>query len=336
MKRTGILPNRLKVITIILSLVIMSLAFPSCSKSGEAETITIGIPPLEQNTLIYLAEAQGLFHKKGLNVIIKDYDTGVGTINSLLSGEVDIAEAAEFPFIKPVFENQPMQIFAANDRFENDYLMVRKDGGINKAADLKGKKIGVIKGTILDFYLRRYLELDGISPKDVTIANTENTSQTTNFIVKGELDAVVAFQPHIDDIQTELGEQVLTWPVQENQLVYGILGSKDDWLKWNGDTTRRFLKSLDEADSYVRAHEVSAKKILQERMNLDSGYVASIWSQHHFSLSLDFSLIAAMTDEARWTISNNLTTETNLPDFHNYIYLDALKAVKPEAVNINP
>jgi NitT/TauT family transport system substrate-binding protein len=69
-------------------------------------------------------------------------------------------------------------------------------------------------------------------------------------------------------------------------------------------------------------------------MNYDADYMGTVWSENQFSLSLDQSLITAMEDEARWMIKNNLTTEKKVPDFMNYIYVDGLKAVKPEAVNI--
>jgi NitT/TauT family transport system substrate-binding protein len=59
-----------------------------------------------------------------------------------------------------------------------------------------------------------------------------------------------------------------------------------------------------------------------------------VWPQYTRSLSLDQPLITAMEDETRWMISNNLTTEKQVPDFLNYIYEDGLKAVKPEAVKI--
>jgi NitT/TauT family transport system substrate-binding protein len=62
--------------------------------------------------------------------------------------------------------------------------------------------------------------------------------------------------------------------------------------------------------------------------------MAKIWSQQQSSVTLDQSLIAAMEDEARWMIKNGLTTEKAVPDFTNYLYLDGLKAVKPEAVSI--
>jgi len=44
--------------------------------------------------------------------------------------------------------------------------------------------------------------------------------------------------------------------------------------------------------------------------------------------------MTTMEDEARWMISNRLTTEKTVPDFLDYISADGLKAVRPEAVNI--
>jgi NitT/TauT family transport system substrate-binding protein len=66
----------------------------------------------------------------------------------------------------------------------------------------------------------------------------------------------------------------------------------------------------------------------------DDAFMDIFWSESPFSLSLDQSLITAMEDEARWMIKNNLTAETKVPNFLDYIDEDALEAVKPDAVNI--
>ena len=103
------------------------------------------------------------------------------------------------------------------------------------------------------------------------------------------------------------------------------------------ETVRRLLKSLQEAEDYLLRHPDEAKAIvqrLQRRLNYDDSYIASVWPQHQFTLSLDQTLIVAMKDEAQWMINNNLTSEKEIPDFVNYIYIDGLKTVKPEAVNI--
>ena len=41
-----------------------------------------------------------------------------------------------------------------------------------------------------------------------------------------------------------------------------------------------------------------------------------------------------MEDQARWMINNNLTTEKNIPDFLDHIYVEGLKEANPEVLNI--
>ena len=74
--------------------------------------------------------------------------------------------------------------------------------------------------------------------------------------------------------------------------------------------------------------------VVQERINYNDKEMQIFWSENQFSLSLDKSLIVVLEDEARWMISNNLIGKTQMPDFLDCIYEDALKSIKPEAVNI--
>jgi NitT/TauT family transport system substrate-binding protein len=97
---------------------------------------------------------------------------------------------------------------------------------------------------------------------------------------------------------------------------------------------RRLLNALVQAEEYAIRNPAEAKAIVRKALNLEASYMETVWSKNQFSLSLDQSLIAAMEDEARWMIKNNLTQEKTIPDFTNYIYTNGLQAVKPEAVNI--
>jgi NitT/TauT family transport system substrate-binding protein len=321
----------------VLIIIIIGTNVSSCSNGGnneEPETITIGLPALEQNALIYIAKAQQLFTDNGLDVKITTYDTGMTAINGLIAGEVDMAGAAEFPFARQVMEKQPLNIFAVDDRFENDYLVGRKDHGIINPADLKGKKIGVIKGTVLEFFLGRFLELRGLSSKDVTIVDTLTTSQTIEAIISGEVDAAVAFQPYANSIQEQLGNNAVTWPVQNSQLAYSILVAKKDWLTGHNEAVKRFLECLSEAESYLLEYPDESMAIVQQELHYDSDYMSSVWHLHQFSLSLDFSLIIALNDEARWIVDNSITSESTIPNYKDFIYADGLKAIVPEAVDL--
>ncbi len=132
--------RRYLLIPVVLVTVLTIFGSWSCSKggsSGSLETITIAVPPLEQNALLYVADQKRFFADQGLSIVIKDYDSGVTAINGMLKGEADIAEAAEFPFVRAVFQNENIRVIACSDKFENDYIVGRKDRGIKTIPDLK-------------------------------------------------------------------------------------------------------------------------------------------------------------------------------------------------------
>jgi len=249
-----------------------------------------------------------------------------------LNGQADIAEAAEFPFVRAIFQKERICLIACNDKFENDYIVGRKDRGIMRISDLKGKRIGVALKTITEFYLGRFLALNGMNIRNVTLVDL-TPAQYVKAISGGEVDAIIAWQPYIYRIEKEVSG-VVVWTAQSSQAVYGVFVCSSEWVRQHGDTVKHLLKSLKEGEDYLVHHPDEAKEIVRKRLNYDNSYLASIWPQHHFSLSLDQTLIVAMKDEAQWMISSNLTSEKVIPDFVNYIYIDGLKAVKPEAVNI--
>jgi NitT/TauT family transport system substrate-binding protein len=75
------------------------------------------------------------------------------------------------------------------------------------------------------------------------------------------------------------------------------------------------LKSLTQAENYLYRNPEAAKAIIQKRVNYDDVLIKTFWSENQFTISLDQSLIVAMEDEARWMISNNLTTGKAGPQF---------------------
>lgn len=316
----------------------VALVLLSCSESGysgKAETITIGAPPLEQNALLYVAEERGMFQRNGLRVVIRDYDSGATSLGGLLNGEVNVAGTAEFPFVKAVIERkEELRAIVCNDRFENGYILARKDRGITGESDLKGKRIGLTLGTINEFYLGRLLALNGLKIRDVILVDLK-PAQYAEAFAAGKVDAIIAWHPYVHRIQnTEDGGVLL--PAQSSQAAYGLLVCRSGWLKQHADTVERLLKSLLDAEQYLLHHPREAKAIVQKRLNYDYPYIEQIWPQHRFSLSIDQTLVVAMKDEAQWLINHELTREKTIPDFEEHVYTKGLKALKPDAVKIIP
>ena len=299
--------------------------------SGMTESIIIEELPYESYGLIYIAEEEGLFTRNGLNVTMRNY--GVPNfLNGLLSDEVDIGLSSEYVFVRKVFNQANISVIGNIDRYQNVYLIGRKDRGIEKVSDLSGKKIGLTRNTISEFYLGRFLDLHGMSIRDVTLSNMP-PSQYMQAITNGSIEALLTGN-FIDQIQERLGDNAVIWPTQNGQNSYYIMSCRSDWAASHPTQINRFLKSLAQAEDYMINHPNEAKAIVQKRLNYTDAYMAKIWPKNEFSLSLDQSLVVAMEDEGRWMIANNLTTAKTIPDIRDHIYTKGLREVKPESVNV--
>jgi len=311
------------------------LAGTSCQGGdpGPLTSLRIGTTKSEVNLLILIAQDQGYFADNGLEVIHEIYPSGVAALDGLLDDEVDLATGSEFAFVGQVLAQKDVRSIGAISRSSIEYLVGRVDRGIHELGDLKGKTIGVPLGSRPEFALDRFLYFRGIEESDVTLVDVP-VNQSVEALVGGRVDAVAAWQPYIDQIQEQMGDQVVSWSAQEDQPSYTLVMCQGEWAGDNQKSIARFLQSLVQAESYGVNHPEAVRALMQEKLNYDADYVASVWPDYRFSVLLDQTLVVAMEDQARWIISHNLSSKRQMPNFVNYIYFDGLEAVKPEAVNV--
>ena len=321
-------------VMVLVVLGFLYFANSSTTSSVPMESITIGEPALEQSALIYIAEDQGFFVRNGLNVTLRDdYPSGVGPVSDMTLGRLDISVSAEYPIIAQVFSKKNISIIGTIDKYQNEEIIGRRDRGIENVSGLLGKKVGLPKKTICEFFLGRFLNLHGMSLHEVALMDLP-ASQSVDAVTNGSVDAIIYYQPYIYAIEDRLGDNGIVWQAQSNQLLYGVMACRNDWAASHGEQINGLLKSLALAEEYLIDHPEEAKAIVQTRLNLSDAYMETVWPNHEFTLSLDQSLLIAMNDEGRWMINNNLTTGTGLPYFRDYIYTKGLEEIKPELVNI--
>jgi NitT/TauT family transport system substrate-binding protein len=312
------------------------VGLPACQSgyTGKMETLTIATVPTEVNALFYIAETQSFFASNGLQVTLKeDYDSGATATAGMLNGEADIASATEFLMARQILNKKDIINFGTVARYENTFIIWPTDSGIKTIGDLKGKRIGITLQTISEFYLGRTLELNGMNIQQVTLVDVK-AAEAEKALVNDEVDAVVAWEPWVSQINHSMGKEVNTMALQSGQYAYWNLVGTSDWTKKHPDTIVWLMKSLTQAEDYLASHQDEVKAMLGKRMNLDAAYMEVVWPRYQLSLSLDQSLIVAMEDEARWLIENNLTTEKKVPNFRDYIFVDGLETTRPNAVNI--
>jgi NitT/TauT family transport system substrate-binding protein len=308
----------------------------SCSPSSESmDSMVIAYAPFESIALLTIAEDQRLLGHNGLNVTLRKYDTGVGALDGMLNGEADIAVGTnEFPLVARAFQKERIRSIGSIAKSEFIYLVGRRDRGIERVSDLKGKRVGTTSRTIAEFFLGRFLEIHALSITDITLVDLKTPAEWVDAVANGEIDAIATAQPYANSVKDRLGANAILWSAQSSRPLFTQVISTDDWISKHPELVSKFLKSLAQAEEYAIRNPAEAKATIRKRLNLDPGYLETVWSQNQYFLSLDQSLIVAMEDEARWMLKNGLTTESEIPDFTKFIHEDGLKAIMPERVTI--
>lgn len=318
---------------LVILIVSASFLYLRNNSNSKLEPLIIGQLSTGQSELIYVAENQGFFEENGLNVTIQNYDSGAAALTELINNKVDLSVSTEYPIVSQAFNDVNISVLGNVDTFQNIYLIGKQSSGIENATSLVGKRIGVTQGTILEFYLGSYLNLNGISTQNVTEVNIP-LSQSVNALANGSIDAFVAQDVYFSQAQQLLGSDFISLPLQSGQPAFWLISCRNNWVSSHSETITELLKSLKQAEGYVINNPDNAQTIFQNYSNYTNAYAQQDWPANSFSLSLDQSIVIAMQSEAQWMISNQLTNQTQVPNFTNYIYTGGLEAVDPQSVTI--
>jgi NitT/TauT family transport system substrate-binding protein len=323
------------IILIVLLLAILVFLFLPYSSSPPVheEPLTIASGKLDSSLLTLIADEKGYFQKYGLNVTLREYPAGVYAVQELLNRNADLACAAEFVGVANSFQSPDLRIITTTAKINNLYLIIRSDRGISKPSDLKGKTIAIPKGSVAEFFLGRYLTLNGLNISDITVIYL-TPADVIKSVGTGDSDAALIWDPYAYQIEQQLGRNSTRWPAQSGQFYYWVTYTRSDTIRDKPEQIRNYLRALDDAETFLFAHQPEVKEILKRRLNMTDDSIDRTWKDYRFVLSLDQALIIEMEDEARWMTEQNLTGGKIPPSYLDMIYQDPMREVKPSAVTI--
>ena len=299
--------------------------------TGPVDKITVAAAEYLTGVLVYIAEEQGYFEKNGLDVTIKGYGSGKACADALIDGEADISTSADNVFVSNSFEHTDLRVLGTVATKQIKELVARKDKGITTTDDLLGKRIGVTKKSGAEFQLGVFLTFKGLSQQDVELVDLQ-PSEMLEAISNGDVDAVFVWDPYLYDIKKELGENAVSWLGGSD--FYFVLLTKENWIRNNPPVAERFMKSLLEAEDYIKDNSEESEEFAMDRFGYDSDYIDYSWPKQEFAVVLTQTMLITFEDQARWRIEHGLTDATKVPNYLDYIYMDALVELKPEAVTI--
>jgi len=335
----GNLSSRLLILIFVMALTATVLIFTfisfACNPQPPTarENVVLGVYTGDQSLLIWMAESRGYFREEGLDVTLKEFDTGAAAAKAMLRGEVEVATCSGFAAVNNIFSDSSIRLISAIASVKSIEIIARRDHGIQNPADLRNKKIAVPRNSQAEFFLSRFLLLNRLTLSDVQIVYLQ-PAPLSEALTQGEVDAAAIWDPFAYDVKEALGQNGVAWSPPTGQNFYFVLLTGDATVNTRPGALEKLLRALYKAEDFVKKNPDRAQTIVAERLKLQMPYLQYAWSRRTYTLSLAQVLLLMMEDEARWMIQNKLTDKTTVPNYLNNIYMGGLLKVNPEAVSI--
>jgi len=302
---------------------------------GPLEKVTIGISATSLlPSLVHIAEEKGYFLGEGIDVEIKEYPTGKAALAATFNGEVDMGTVADTPIVTNSFERNDFAVLVTIlDSARHAKALARKDSNISTPQDLVGKKVATTIGTTAHFFLVTFFTLNGIDTSDVEIVDLR-PGEMVVAITSGNVDAIFAWEPNILESQKSLGDNAIVLSSRVGYEATFNLTTKNDFIENHPESIRKIIKALAKAEEFTKDNREESVDIIALRLGADREDIDKLWDDYRFRLSLSQTLITTLEDEARWAIRSSFTDKTEVPNYLDYIHMDALEEVKPEAISI--
>ena len=228
---------------------------------------------------------------------------GPPIIAAQTGGSLDVGWMAETPLIFAQAAGSPVKIVAVSKTVAGGgspyALVVKPDSPIRSVADLKGKSVSFMKGTVLHYFVARLLDKQGLSLKDIKPVQASGFG--TGLLDKGSADAITIGEPYLTQALDAGKVRVLASGAPPNTPGFFYLVASDAALadpvkaKAIGDLVARAAR----ATRWQRENPTKAAPALAKRYNVDPAVAEKIIRRAPASYApINDAIIAAHQDEA--------------------------------------
>src|SRR5918996_79805 len=242
-----------KCVFIAIAALVAALSLAAAEPAAAAINVFSGSSPVFAP--VFIADTQGFFTQEGLEVTVRPFTSGAEATEGFRAGAAQFLAACDVPALYLLAGGDAVLLaqFSANP----DMLLVVAEKGVKGPADLKGKRVGLVRKSASEYLLNNYLKRAGLTLEDVKLVHLAPFDQVPA-LVRGDVDALSTWKP-FDRKIFELGGdkfRTLTWSGKEDYILYCGIVAKREYLDQNPVQATQVLRALHKASGWLAANEM--------------------------------------------------------------------------------
>jgi len=260
---------------LLLASSLLAAVFPAAALSAAEKPKEVRIDWATYNPVSMLLKEKGLLEKElgkdGIAVRWVQTNSSANALQFLNAGSIDFGSTAGSAALVASINGNPVKSIYVYSRPEWTALVTTKDSAINKVADLRGKKVAMVRGTDPHIFLVRALYSAGLTDKDIVPVLVQQHADGGNLLVRGDVDAWAGLDPMM--AQHEINEGARLFYRKPEANTWGILNVREEFAKDHPDIVPRVISAYEGARKYALANYPELKQVFISVTKLDGAVV---------------------------------------------------------------
>jgi len=298
-------PNSLSMAAALVLMAISGAAQPQTQR-----TVRIAGAAYVGDLPTHVADQRGLFAEQGLDAAVDYSPSGKRNMARLRAGETDFALMALTPLVldrladsDPGGPDDPVILASLLQSHELTAIVVAPDSGIERPADLGGRRIAFERGTNTEFVWWLFEQFHDLDPGAVEAVSIP-FEETPEAVASGRVDAAVLPEPWVSRLDARL-EATGRSPVRrfDTRNLYAgrwVLVTTRRHVRQHRGVCHKVLAAYREAIEFIERAPDDAISIYTENTGATDSILAERWEALDYDLNLDWALIASLQEQFRW------------------------------------
>jgi ABC-type nitrate/sulfonate/bicarbonate transport system substrate-binding protein len=259
-------------IAMLLLAAALAVASPTVAQPGGASqpTVTVGVAPSTDMSLMIIAVKKGFLQKQGLNAQLQLFDSAPAALQGVVAGRADITNNTEPPQLAARARGAKIvQVMTGYLSGKQNGLIVNS-AKIRAPSDLAGKAVGVQRGSGANYHLAWFLQHNNIAPDKVSVKYMDAPDQVPA-MARGDIDAFFSWEPFLSKAADTIpNAKVFSRTIDDGFVFAGNVAMREDMAKNHKDVAVKVVKGLIEAADWMKANPMDAAKVADEVLHAPS------------------------------------------------------------------
>lgn len=316
-------------------------AFLLCNAAADSQ------PPTRINGVMYLgdlptvvADRQGFFDRRNLNAVVAYEYSGKRNLELLRAGRTDFALMALTPMVldalsdpDPGEADDPVILASVVHSTRLNQVVALAGAGIDAPVDLRGRRVGLMKGTNAEFVWWLFAAYHGFDPLSVTLVDNA-IADLPAALINGDVDSAVIWEPWTSRLRQRAGSGLRTFAGSNVYTAKWVVVALRGFVERHPERARAVLMAYREAIEFIDRHPDAAMQLYSDHDRIPVEALRPSWDALVYELSLDWSLIATLQQQLDWARRAGYASSLAEPGVLRLLAPGPLRSVVPVAVSV--